>query len=587
MGAFSRFVLVSTLVLGSSCAASQHPQPWFEVGLVLPAPEEMLRVNGQFIETGTGERVVLQGVALGNEVYSGVELPHFHHNEEDYARVREMNMNSVRFYLHAATLEDEENPGQYKQSGWDWLDQNVAWAKEHGIYLVLNLHVPPGGYQSLGEGSALWEDPVTQERFIRLWREIAARYQGEPTIAGFDLLNEPIPTRSIQQWQELAERTIWAMREVNPHHMIFVERVNAVAGDWAENEDRNFFRVQDPNVVYEFHFYKPFHFTHQNASWTPYAAREAQYPDPAVAEVDWFFVKPKAVTSSPRVPQGDSGWTEYVTEPFLVEDEALAVGKPILFCEKNSGQVSFAELQLERVNERGQVEERLWQHKLDTQRGWYFWTRDGSGQVEQIPGQGQEPPALVISKTLVEANLGADPLRFIPQVGQRYQLRGKMKGKQVPAEARCEIQLEFYESRVPVQPRAKEYLRQELQAYLAWGEREQVPLYLGEFGTIRASFEEGRGGLNWVSDMLDLLLEEELHFAYHAYHEEWFALYYGDGALPDPEQANTALIELLQNKLAPEEARVPAAPGKTEPLRPGVTEPRAVQPEAAAPAAVE
>ena len=49
--------------------------------------------------------------------------------------------------------------------------------------------------------------------------------------------------------------------------------------------------------------------------------------------------------------------------------------------------------------------------------------------------------------------------------------------------------------------------------------------------------------------MLDLILEENLHFAYHDYHEVFFGIYFGDDTLPDPNNANTALIELFKEKL--------------------------------------
>jgi hypothetical protein len=55
---------------------------------------------------------------------------------------------------------------------------------------------------------------------------------------------------------------------------------------------------------------------------------------------------------------------------------------------------------------------------------------------------------------------------------------------------------------VPVQTRGKAFLEQELNAYLAWGKREKVPLFLGEFGAIRAAFAEDRGGERWTADML-------------------------------------------------------------------------------------
>ena len=75
--------------------------------------------------------------------------------------------------------------------------------------------------------------------------------------------------------------------------MLFVERLNSIAGDWSEDADRGFFRIPDPNTVYEFHFYKPFHFTHQSASWVPFTAENVRYPDTR-AEVEWFLLDRKA-----------------------------------------------------------------------------------------------------------------------------------------------------------------------------------------------------------------------------------------------------------------------------------------------------
>lgn len=527
----------------------------------------MLRVTGSDITDGSGKKVVLRGVAFGNEVYSGVRVPLNHHAEADYENLGVLGMNSVRFYLNYLTFEEDAKPGVYKQEGWDWLDRNIAWAKKHKIFLVLNMHVPPGGYQSLGKGVGLWNDQDMQNRFVALWQAIAGRYAGEVTIAGFDLLNEPVVTRSKEQWQELANRTIAAIRAVNAHHMIFVERVNAVRGDWSEDSDRNFFRVDDRNVVYEFHFYKPFHFTHQGAPWTDFSAEEGKYPNPQIAEVEWFRLRKQGEAESPSLPEGDSDWREVSTAPIAVTDPSWVIGKPLLICDKNGGQAFFDDLRLERWSGEGKLEETLWRENLASRRGWYFWSEERSGRSLAVAEGHGDGTSLSIEGTTAGANLGSDVLRFVPQTGKTYRLRGFLKGKNITPASRCGLRLEFSSSQVPVRVRDKSYLEAELDSYLEWGRREQVPLYLGEFGTIRKSFEAERGGAAWVSDMLDLLQERNLSFAYHAYHEEFFALYYGAG-LPRADQANLPLIDLLREKLNKQPPERDAAAG--EPMRPAV-----------------
>jgi len=77
-----------------------------------------------------------------------------------------------------------------------------------------------------------------------------------------------------------------------------------------------------------------------------------------------------------------------------------------------------------------------------------------------------------------------------------------------------------------------------------------VPLFLGEFGAHRPCFENDRGGLRWVEDLLDLADERGLSFTYHDYHDDSFGLYVGNGPV-DPARGNDALIALFQRKLHP------------------------------------
>jgi hypothetical protein len=156
----------------------------------------ILRRAGETIIDGSGQPVRLRGVAFGNQVWGGRALPITHHGEVDYGRVRAMGMNAIRFYMYYGTFEDDRAPFAYKAAGWQWLDTNIAWARRHGVYLILNMHVPPGGFQSNGEGRALWETPANQDRLVALWRAIATHTAKEPMIAGYDLLNEPGVTKS-------------------------------------------------------------------------------------------------------------------------------------------------------------------------------------------------------------------------------------------------------------------------------------------------------------------------------------------------------------------------------------------------------
>ncbi len=536
-----------TLLVTTGCGSMKPPARTADT--TEGASLSMLRVQGNEIVDATGHAVVLRGVAFGNQVWQEQAVPVLHHNETDYARLASMGMNSTRFYLNHITFEDDAAPGVYKAEGWQWIDQNIAWAKKHGIYLILTMTHPPGGFQSTGDGDALWSDKGNQDRLIDLWRAIGARYRDESVIAGYNLLNEPAVTRSKEQWHELAGRLVREVREVDPNHIFFVERVDCVAGNWANDADSNFIRVDDPNIVYEFHFYEPFHFTHQNAPWVDFAEDDSVYPDEKRAGVMWYLTDQQvAFDRSPKLAAGNSDWTYYQGAPFTVEYPSLVLMKPTIFCSQNAGKAYFDNVVLEKLGPNGDAEI-LWQRNLNTKRGWW-WGKTGEGDFATAPTGYTDGTSLSIFGTKGDAKASFDiPLRTEP--GATYRLSGWMKGENIPEQAVCQLRLEFWSAQVPVHGWDKAFLAEVLDDYLAWGKRNHVPMYLGEFGAVRQAFEHDRGGLRWVNDMLDLLLERNVSFSYHDYHEAWMGIYFGDDTLPDPNNANTALIDLLKMRLVP------------------------------------
>ena len=71
---------------------------------------------------------------------------------------------------------------------------------------------------------------------------------------------------------------------------------------------------------------------------------------------------------------------------------------------------------------------------------------------------------------------------------------------------------------------------------------------MGEFGVGYPCFQDNKGGLQWVADMVTILKTNNVHFTYHAYHEDNFGLYLGDG-LPDPSNVNQPLIDWFTDNL--------------------------------------
>jgi endoglucanase len=529
-----------------------------------PRPAGILRVSGRQLVDDEGNPVALRGVAFGNAVWSNVALPTAHHGEVDYQRVADMGMNLVRFYLNYRTFEDDSAPGRYKESGFQWIDQNVAWARAHGVRLMLNMHVPQGGFQSLARGTALWTDVRNQDRLTALWKAIARRYRGEPTIAGYDLVNEPVVTGEKEQWGRLANRIVRAIRLVDPWHVVAVERLNgrradgSGAADTSNDAELNFVVVDDPNVLYEFHVYTPMEFTHQLASWVNCCQVPTTYPDPAALSVSWSNVSWKhwswdgaPAAGALRVPDGTTPWTAYRVA-FTVTDPTWNLGRPVFMSQNNAGAVYFDDFVVNEYDPEGRLVRRIFQSDLEDPEAWSLWKVDPAARGARVVGtDGHAGTRSVgIAGTTTDASLSADVYFFRVVTGNTYELTYWARADGSAAGSTSLGRLDFLSSSAPVYAREKALLAAELDRFAAWGEAHDVPLYLGEFGAIRAAFE--RGGAAWVGDMLDLLATRDISWTYHSYHESAFGVYYGDYPTPpDPANANTALIELFRRTLAP------------------------------------
>jgi hypothetical protein len=253
-----------------------------------------LHTQGQSIVNESGENILLRGVGLGNwmlpEGYmwkfgDQADRPRrieklvndligsengkrfwseFRKNyitEADVKLISELGFNSVRPALNSRLFLPETGLPTGAEEGFSLLDNLIAWCKTNGVYVIIDMHAAPGGQtgqnidDSANDQPELFMEPKYQDQLVALWKVIARRYQDEPTVAGYDLLNEPLPARTgaaktyQAQVEPLYKRITKAIREVDSRHMIIVEGV-----DWA-NDWSVFSEPFDRNLVYQFHYY--------------------------------------------------------------------------------------------------------------------------------------------------------------------------------------------------------------------------------------------------------------------------------------------------------------------------------------------
>ncbi len=176
--------------------------------------------------------------------------------EADMRFLHETGVNSVRIPLHYKFFVAGND------EGFQLLDRVIAWAHKYDIYVILDMHCAPGGQTGTNIDDSwgypwLYESPAAQEQLIRIWRRIAAHYASNPTVLGYDLLNEPIPNVPLLEkynpdLEPIYKRVAAAIRQVDTNHVLILG-----GAQW----DSNFAVFGPPfdkNVMYTFHKY-----------WTP------------------------------------------------------------------------------------------------------------------------------------------------------------------------------------------------------------------------------------------------------------------------------------------------------------------------------
>lgn len=504
-------------------------------------PNPLIQLDGAQIVDTNKNPIYLQGVAFNNFIWVNSELPPEHHTELDYERVKDMGMNAIRFYMNYTYFEDDANPYTYRQSGWDWLDENIAWAKKHGIHLILNMHAPQGGYQSQGEGNALWDNVENQNRLVALWKAIAERYKEEVQIAGFGPVNEPVPSQSMQQWSQLAQRLIDEIRTVNQNHLLFIEQAIYVQGNFTKDENFNFPSVNGKNLVYEFHGYEPYFYSHQLLDFAE-LGDGGKYPDEEIIEVsntEWYT----ANFDNPSLPQGSTDWTFFEGIKYSVSDTEIGIGIPALIGAAIGGTVYFDDIIVKEFDANGTFVRDVYTANLNSLSGWDFWSQNGSGSNGVSTSEGHNDlSSFFIEGTTGDSNISFSGGRFEIKQGYSYQISGWMKGNNISSANGGKIRLDFYKVDGPLLKRNKAFLEAFLTKIADWAKAKNAALYMGEFGAGIPCFENDKGGLLWVADMYDILKAKNIHFTYHAYHEDAFGLYLG-GGLPDPGNVNQPLID--------------------------------------------
>jgi endoglucanase len=197
-----------------------------------------------------------RGVNLGNALDAPKEGEWgFKLEAEYFDLIKKAGFNSVRIPIRWSVHAGAEAPYTIDPEFFKRVDWAVEQALSRGLNAVINVH----HYEEM------FQDPAKhQPRLEGLWKQIAERYRDRSEQLYFEILNEPHGKLTPWDWQKMIPALLGVIRQSNPHRMVIIG-----PGEWNGLWHLESLKLsdKDPNLIVTFHYYSPFEFTHQSASW--------------------------------------------------------------------------------------------------------------------------------------------------------------------------------------------------------------------------------------------------------------------------------------------------------------------------------
>ena len=400
-----------------------------------------------------------RGMNLGNALEApteglwGITLESYY-----FDRIAEIGFDSVRVPIRWSTHADNAAPYAIDPVFLERIDWVLAEAARVGLAVVLNVH----------HYEALMASPASERaRYLSLWRQIAERYAAQPDSVFFELLNEPTEQFNDQPalWNALLADAVNVVRQSNPDRALVVGPVGWNAIDRLVDLQL----PDDDQLIATVHFYSPFDFTHQGATWvTPVqpvgVSFDADETGFGGAFQDWSWdTSWVSVANGVRISyqRQYAGFNVRKLVPGEVREMSVSIGGPVQLAVTCGDNGVFTE-----VAQIVQTSSALQNHRVD---------------LSSCPTD---------TANVVLQNLTPSSTSFIVEQGE------------ICTTAAC---YSLFET-------AGDALSSELQVAADWGQDNNIPVYVGEFGAFSAGDLSSRA--SWTQAVQSAIQELGMTSAY-------------------------------------------------------------------------
>jgi aryl-phospho-beta-D-glucosidase BglC (GH1 family) len=220
---------------------------------------------------------------------------------QDLVLIKSAGFDHVRLGVDPQPMFKIKQPDEIPADYLVNLDAAVRMILDNGLGVVISLH-PESDFKA----KVTMDDSLVQQ-LADFWRALAGHYSTwDPEHVFFEILNEPELVDSYR-WHGIQAKLAAAVRKGAPRQTIV-----AVGARWSSDDGLVFLEpLRDPNVIHSFHFYEPFLFTHQGATWGAYPwhwVNGLRYPSVPEQAAHTASAVPNPVDRLAIIRYGYEGW---------------------------------------------------------------------------------------------------------------------------------------------------------------------------------------------------------------------------------------------------------------------------------------
>lgn len=182
---------------------------------------------------------------------SARSIPFYKYTKKDLENIKSLGCDVIRLPINLHFMTSGQPDYKVDTMLYHYLDQVITWTDELGLKLIIDNHTIDGA------NAKTVEIPL-----VKIWPQMARHYKNAPASVIYEILNEP-NTFAATDWARIQKTVLDSIRSIDTLHTVIV-----TGADWGGIGGLlKLVPLNDINLIYSFHFYDPFLFTHQAATW--------------------------------------------------------------------------------------------------------------------------------------------------------------------------------------------------------------------------------------------------------------------------------------------------------------------------------